>query len=74
MKIPIMATNDTGNGTNIEIVRLMPIDIPAYNHTKNHITAQGKILKLDEDTRSKAINSNPIFRLTRFSMVPCGKP
>ena len=47
---------------------------PAYNHTKNHITAQGKILKIDEDTRSNAINSNPIFRLTRFCMVPCEKP
>jgi hypothetical protein len=25
-----MATNDIGNGTNIEIVRLMPIDIPIH--------------------------------------------
>lgn len=30
MKIPIMATNEKGNGTNIEIVRLMPIDIPIH--------------------------------------------
>ena len=30
MKTPIMATNDIGNGTNIEIVRLIPIDIPIH--------------------------------------------
>ena len=31
MKTPIMVTNDIGKGTNIEIVRLMAIDIA--NHT-----------------------------------------
>ena len=30
MKIPTMAANDRGNGTKIEIVRLMPIDIPIH--------------------------------------------
>lgn len=31
MKIPIMATNEKGNGNNMEIVRLMPIDIPIHS-------------------------------------------
>ncbi len=30
MKTPIIATSEMGNGTNIEIVRLMPIDIPIH--------------------------------------------
>ena len=30
MKIPTMATNDKGNGTEIEIARLIPIDIPIH--------------------------------------------
>ena len=32
MKTPIMVTNDIGNGSNKEIIRLMAIDIP------NHIS------------------------------------
>ena len=30
MKIPTIATNEKGKGTNIEIVRLMLIDIPIH--------------------------------------------
>jgi hypothetical protein len=30
MKTPIIATNDAGNGTIIEIARLIPKDIPSH--------------------------------------------
>jgi hypothetical protein len=30
MKTPMMATNDIGNGTNIEMATLMPKDIPIH--------------------------------------------